>query len=329
MKPIRLMIARFPFCRSEDPDVCDWVTTSVITARHDPRIFEILRWRKDDTPITLSRNACFEVALGSKVDFLLMVDSDMSPDVHLDANPYAEHPIDPFAKPFFDSSLDFLWQQRQAGIPSVVGAPYCGPPPFENVYVFHWATQANSREDEPDMRLAQYTREHAAEMRGIQPCAALPTGLIMYDMDALAKIDKPYTYYEWGDEACSQKDSTEDVTLTRDLGISGVPQYCNWDAWAGHWKYKRVAKPIFLTSKMVGDKFRRRVLLEAGITDAQPTQVQVERPQFIRVGSAVAQPTPGLDRTGPTGEPVSGQANGDGYEPHLRHGNPAGSAVTP
>jgi len=326
MKPVRLMIARFPFGRSEDPDVCDWVTSTVITARHDPRIFEILRWRKDDTPITLSRNACFEAAHASEVDFLMMVDSDMSPDIHLESNPFAQPPIEPFAKPFFETSLEFLWQQRQAGIPSVIGAPYCGPPPCENVYVFQWATQANSLEDEPDMRLAQYSREEAANMRGVQPCAALPTGLIMFDMDCLAKIDRPYTYYEWGDDAASIKASTEDVTLTRDLALGGAPQFCNWDAWAGHWKWKCVCKPIFLTSEMVSEKFRQRILKEAGVSNGNDKKEEKKLlipPEYIRVSPA-RQPTP-VSGSGSPGCGEEREPGGGGDKPADSDGHPAGS----
>ena len=289
MKPIRLMLARFPFGRKEDPDICDWVTTTVITARHDPRIFEIIRWRKDDTPITMGRNACFEAAKKQGVDFIMMVDSDMSPDVHLPSNPYHQLPADPTAKPFFDTTLEFLWQQRKAGIPSVVGAPYCGPPPIENVYVFRWATYGNSPHDEPDVRLEQYSREEAATLKGIQECAALPTGLIMFDVDCLERLDAPYTYYEWGDQAESIKASTEDVTLTRDMSLGGCPQFCNWDAWAGHWKNKCVSKPLLLTTKMVGDKFKRLVMKDLGIPYESNPIPQKSNEGFIKVAPAPAQ----------------------------------------
>jgi hypothetical protein len=109
------MVARFPFGRSEDPDVLDWVTTTVIQAREEPRITEIVRYRRDDTPIPMSRNACFQRALANECDLLLMVDSDMSPDCHLTGNPYATQPVDPAAQPFFDSSFDFIWKRREQG----------------------------------------------------------------------------------------------------------------------------------------------------------------------------------------------------------------------
>jgi hypothetical protein len=261
MKPIKLMVARFPGGRSEDPDICDWITTTVITAREDPRITEIVRYRIDDTPITMGRNACLEAARNHGCDMLLMVDSDMSPDLYLPSNPYCEcH--DHTARPFFDSSLQFLWELRKKGECGVIGAPYCGPPPYENVYVFHWATHGNGPEDEADMRLEQFSRERAASMTGITEVAALPTGVILIDMDCLERISPPYTYYEWTDHTESGKASTEDVTFTRDLSLNGIKQYCNWDAWAGHWKMKRVGKPRVIDASMIGRKFRECLIKE-------------------------------------------------------------------
>jgi hypothetical protein len=113
-----------------------------------------------------------------------------------------------------------------------------------------------------------YDRHTSASMMGIQECAALPTGLIMYDMRCFDLTEpkddasKPWFYYEWHDKYAAEKASTEDVTQTRDLSLVGVtklgynPVHCNWDAWAGHWKPKCVGKPAILSASSVGHKLK-------------------------------------------------------------------------
>jgi uncharacterized UPF0146 family protein len=52
------------------------------------------------------------------------------------------------------------------------------------------------------------------------------------------------------------------VTQTRDLSLVGTtqlgynPVFCNWDAWAGHWKPKCVGKPAILSASSVGHKLK-------------------------------------------------------------------------
>ena len=70
-----------------------------------------------DTPITMCRNRAVQAAQQMSYDLLMMVDSDMSPDLHIK---------EPGAKRFWDSSFDFIYSRL--GKPTVIGAPYCGPP---------------------------------------------------------------------------------------------------------------------------------------------------------------------------------------------------------
>jgi hypothetical protein len=135
------------------------------------------------------------------------------------------------------------------------------------VYVFRWQNQ-QSEHPNPDFQLEMYDRHTAVKMRGIQECAALPTGLIMYDMRCFGLTEpkdsesKPWFYYEWKDKYAAEKASTEDVTQTRDLSLTCStqlgynPVLCNWDAWAGHWKPKCVSKPAPLTASGVGAKLK-------------------------------------------------------------------------
>jgi len=133
--------------------------------------------------------------------------------------------------------------------------------------VFRWQNHQSDHPN-PDFQLEMYDRNTSVKMTGIQECAALPTGLIMYDMrcfdltEPRDKEDHPWFYYEWKSKYAEDKASTEDVTMTRDLSLTGVtelgynPVLCNWDAWAGHWKPKCVGKPVTMDASSVGEKLQ-------------------------------------------------------------------------
>ncbi len=243
---------------SEVPDIREWMTPLVVDLSKDPRVDQIRIWNLADTPITMTRNRAVLQARQYNVDVLVMVDSDMKPDLNNGQ---------PDAKPFFQSSFDFLVKHYPKG-PCVIGAPYCGPPPMECVYVFRW-NNMTSESPNPDFQLEMYDRHTAVKLAGIQECAALPTGLIMYDMRAFdvtepkGATDKPWFYYEWKDKYAADKASTEDVTMTRDLSLVGTqklgynPVFCNWDSWAGHWKPKCVGKPQVITAEGVSNKMKQ------------------------------------------------------------------------
>jgi hypothetical protein len=187
---------------------------------------------------------------------LVMVDSDMWPDMSLAHG-------DPSAKPFWDTAFEYLYRHYEKG-PVVIGAPYCGPPPDEVVYMFKWVNRESGHPN-LDFQIEKYDRLEASRMAGIQECAALPTGLIMYDMRAFEltepkakkaairdRILFPYRdrtltpeeaveladramelcehaedswfYYQWKDAYQSEKGSTEDVTATRDMAFHGYLQ---------------------------------------------------------------------------------------------------------
>ncbi len=173
-----------------------------------------------------------------------MIDNDMSPD------------NEPGGKPFWDTTLDFVFQNRE---PCIIGAPYCGPPPLSNMYVFRWANWSNPGLIDQDFRLEQYGREEAAHLAGMHRVGALPTGLIWIDMRVFQKMTPPYFYYEYTDQEQVQKASTEDVAFTRDAALLGIPLYCNFDAWAGHWKRFRVDKPNPITVEQIRDNYVQAV----------------------------------------------------------------------
>jgi len=279
-RQLTLGVVCFPYGGSggtsaEVPCLRQWQSRVVLQAMADKRISPNV-WLKDfsDTPITMTRNRAVKEARAAGVDVLIMVDSDMKPD------------CEKGSPEFFPTSFDFLHKHYDKG-PSVICAPYCGPPPDECVYVFRWHQHGNNKND-LYWKLEMYGREEAALMKGIQSCAAQPTGLIMFDMrafdltdpqktyDALLKKGKSvgeaqrlaqgWFYYEWGDVHASEKASTEDVTATRDISMAGIlelgysPIYCNWDCWAGHWKPKCVTKPQIIYADQVNEKYREAVM---------------------------------------------------------------------
>lgn len=260
------------------PDAIEWLRAIYPGMRDDPRIGTITDLSYCDTPITMLRNRSVIEARQAKADLLLMIDSDIRPDAEI-----ARDIRDPEAKPFWGTSFDFVYNNWEKG-PHVVGAPYCGPPPEENIYCFRWQNNETDDPNDSDFRLEQYDRHTAETMRGIQPVAALPTGLILYDMRAfkltepqardyggeevhsvqgypLKKTGEGWFYYEYEDPPYnSAKASTEDVTATRDMAFAGSlllgynPMHANWDAWAGHWKMKCVKKPRSIKTEQIASR---------------------------------------------------------------------------
>lgn len=258
---VKVFFAFFPYggnggTASEHPSIRNWFAETIHVCKNDERIECVLTDDFSDTPITMTRNRAVKAAQESGADFLVMCDSDQHPDRERE---------DPLARPFWQSSFDFAYQRRMQNKISVIGAPYCGPPPFENVYVFRWGKKQNDHPD-VDMSIDSYCREEAAIMQGIHEAAALPTGLILFDIKAFDIIQPPYFYYEYTDEYEHEKASTEDVTCTRDIALAGQEilgygaVFCNWDSWAGHYKPKCVRKPKLLTVENVNETYRQAVL---------------------------------------------------------------------
>lgn len=297
-RKFNVMFANFAYggnggISSEVPDIRRWMMGLIPKMKDDERIDAIRETTISDTPITMSRNQAVLAARNAGIDVLVMVDSDMNP---------LRHVSEPGFKEFFTSSFDFLCNHYEKG-PCVIGAPYCGPPGgvgSENVYVFEWQNYGDMGQQTP-FSLEQIPRMLAARMTGIQQCAALPTGLIMYDMrafeliepsplsnsqvldmliekridkkKALRMLSKGWFYYEWKDGTASEKISTEDVTNTRDISLAGQaklgynPMYCNWDSPVGHWKPWCVAgKPYIHDPANIVETFKEAMRCdEAGL----------------------------------------------------------------
>ena len=274
---------------SEHPDIREWWAELVLKMKGDPRIGSVTTKVIGDTPVTMTRNKFVRLARASGAHVLVMVDSDQSPNFHRGESDW---------KPFFETAFDFLYERYTKGKVTCVGAPYCGPPGLkqgsESVYVFVWRNDGIHGRETP-IRLEQYTREEAALMTGVQECAALPTGMIMYDMrcfdliepkgmqrdhvldaykegrftkaEALNALREGYFYYEWENAWACDKASTEDVQNTRDISLAGMqtlgynPMFCAWDSWIGHHKPWCVGRPRIYSVESISGNFRHAVEL--------------------------------------------------------------------
>lgn len=262
-KTCKVMFARFPGNNQEHPESVDWCIKTYHKAKTDPRIGEVLMWKKADTPITMSRNKCLEDAIKLGMDYVVMIDSDMNPD-HKCVG----------AVPFWETCFDWIFDRKS---PAIIAAPYCGGESIHhNIFVFQWENFTNPGfpASKVDFKLSQYTRTEAAERGGIQKCAALPTGLMIIDMRILSRMKKPYFYYGFdGDgpecSGCGRpmpgpeavKSLTEDVAFTRDASLAWFDDpdagcFCAWDCWAEHIKLCHIPKPVLITPDMVGSRFK-------------------------------------------------------------------------
>ena len=259
---------------SEVPDIREWMVSIVPDIVSNKNIGEFKIWNLSNTPVTMTRNKSVLMARQAGVDIMMMVDSDMRPDLG--------------TKPFFETSLNYIIDHYDRG-PLCIGAPYCGPPPDECVYVFRWQNRESDCAN-PDFQLEMYDRHTAASLSGIQEVAALPTGLVMFDMRCFDLTepkntgDQPWFYYEYLDMHQSEKASTEDVTMTRDLSVVGSrtlgynPVLCNWDAWAGHWKPKCVGPPKVLGSAELSAK-----LSSDWRSETRPMQVELSQKELLEM----------------------------------------------
>lgn len=283
MPKYRVQICQFPGGNSTHPAASDYVGGLFHRLAIDPRIGvdNVIPWRMSDTPIPMTRNMALVSAEINKADYVVMIDSDMHPD--------GMSPADG-GKLFWESSWEFMLANPNAGM---IAAPYCGPEPDACVYVFRWNTQ-HDQQPNPNTRIEMYDRHTAAFETGIKQVAALPTGLCIINMRAVADMRHPRFDYEWkdrhgrGEQKCQTcghpmahervaKASTEDVFFSRNMQQGrgdgkGWPIYCNWDAWAGHYKLKCVGPPQKLPMDFFPQMARRWASQapELGMVDPYP-----------------------------------------------------------
>lgn len=252
-----IFIARFPYHRIEDYEVSSFIARTICAMKADQRIGTIHNKPYNDTPITMIRNKAIKDARSVKADIMLFIDNDMVPDCCLDTpdRQALYHHLHP--EPFWPSSFEFLIEHNG---PCVVAAPYCGPPPVENIYVFHW-DNLRSNDPNPDVRLSQYSRHEAAQRSGFEEVCALPTGLMLIDLRIFdnKRFKPPYFKYEYIDAEETEKGTTEDCFFTRNATMAGTKLFCNWNSWAGHVKPLVVGPPRLLTPDSVREQYKEAV----------------------------------------------------------------------
>lgn len=270
----KVCVSFFPYggngaAPSEHPAIRNWWGKTTKMLDKHPLVESYASADFADTPITMTRNRAVRQAIRQGFDVLVMVDSDMVPDMYLDHvyGRTAAHAVD--AKPFMEVALDVIDQHYERG-PIIIGAPYCGPPPDESPYIFTWEIFGDGAND--NLRIRMLSRQEAATAVGVAECAALPTGLIAYDLRAFQYSEpKPgdqnsWFYYTYTDQYQIEKTGTEDVMNTRDLSLAiqhhlGYnPLRVAWDCWAGHVKPWVVGKPFPTTVSQIEERFRRAVL---------------------------------------------------------------------
>ena len=277
MQKFNLMTARFPGNSQEHPESSSYIINLMPLLFRDDRIARIDNWYTVDTPIDMVRNLCVQTALDNDVDYLLMIDSDMSPDCV------------PGAPSFWRTAWEFAMRCRatenmlytadppppedqffRTCPPITIAAPYCGPPPVESCYIMKWGSKETGGAD-ISTQLKQFDRDEAARMTGITEVAALPTGLILYDTRVFRMLTPPWFRYEYGDPPYNtRKITTEDVWQTRNASMQGMPQFAAWDCWAAHIKPKLVPKPQVLKMVSMRTEFAMGILRGAGFHISQP-----------------------------------------------------------
>lgn len=269
------MFAFFPYGGTggspvEHPEIRNWFARTLLKCRDNPLVADVGWHDFSDTPITMTRNKAVLTARQTNADILIMVDSDMYPDMYLPGGVGAGGPHSIGAKPFFDTAIDLidLWYERG---PIIAAAPYCGPPPEENPYVFLWDGWPSEGQN-ISTKLRMMTRNEATIQKGVSSVAALPTGLIAYDMRVFKYSEptefdgKGWFYYSYTDVFASEKSGTEDVMATRDLSLAVQsklgynPLKCLWDCWAGHMKPRIVGKPTPIYASQIEARFRQAAI---------------------------------------------------------------------
>jgi len=250
----RMMLARFPYGGTERTEIVDWVASAALWAHKQPDIEgELKLWKIDDTPITMSRNRAVETAIQHAIDILVLIDSDMAPDIDK-------------AHPFLPHAFDFI-KSRWHEVPTIISAPYCTAGPDYLPIMGRWRTHKDGFEVKAEL----YNREEAEALRGIQECSLQGTGLMALDMriftgfeqrdGTVVKLPPPWFYYEYTTENNAWKASTEDMVFTRNATLLFAKHdmtigYVDWDAWAYHVKTQFVGKPHTLNIRTVAPLHR-------------------------------------------------------------------------
>lgn len=238
MRRHKVGIAVFEYnsmCRRE---VRRWYGNTLIKLNTEKRIRGYSVYEMDQIGTDTARNAAVKSAQEDGVDFLFMIDHDVDPDF----KKKAEHPD------FYSVAMAMA---DQLDFPFMLGAPYCASfdGKEERVLVFRYQDRS-SEDPEHEMVLYTLSRGESARKHGVEEVDAIGTGLTFFDMRCFDKLAKPYFKYEY-DADHTRITITEDVFIFARFRAAGIPVYCAWDNWLGHWKQKRSGIPEMIAPQMI------------------------------------------------------------------------------
>lgn len=242
---VTVLIARLSYNGYERVEIANWLVQTALALHEHPRVANVFHKIQMGYPTPRVRNSVLKLCREKKIDFALMIDDDVVPDVHSPGRAcgYDHLPMMRDQQNFLPSALDFALEHPG---PCVIGAPYCAGPPEERVLVSRFREKEG---DNPNgaaggsLELTCFSRDEAADRTGFEMVSALPTGLILIDMRTLDAMAAPWFAYEFKDAHETELASTEDTVFSRNALYLGVPQYCAWSSWCAHLKVKPVGRP--------------------------------------------------------------------------------------
>jgi hypothetical protein len=199
-----------------------WISNLCIGLTRNRVVDSIVNHYTSGSRIAMGRNLQVKEAMQLGLSHLLFIDPDMLPDTYLEA--------DPQATPVWDT----FWSFMQANPGSVLAAPYCGPPPKEEVHVFS---------PNPSGDLKRVSREQAAALHGWQQVGGAGTGFMLIDMDVFKALKNPYFHDVYTDETESKLRNSQDVDFSKKCWEAGIPMYVNFDCWCDHQQMVHIRRP--------------------------------------------------------------------------------------
>lgn len=211
-----------------------------------PYIQNLLHIPLTKFPTNVCRNILVRECQNMRVDYLMMVDNDSEIYNGIREPSGKVHPGT------FETFFTFLRKQSK---PSVIAAPYCSGD--GQVQVLKFTTDQVVQHPLDSFRIMQTNREFAASKTGFEKVDSIGTHCIMFDMRVFDAIPKPYFSYQYNEDE-TEVIETEDCWCMRHLFYAGVPVYCGWDFWSGHFKESRIYKPPVLDDKAVPEYFMKQ-----------------------------------------------------------------------
>ena len=170
-------------------------------------------------PLDVARNFIVRESQRRKADVLIMLDADADP-----------------AEGTFEALRDAALAE-----PCIIAVPYCSGSGHVCVYL----PLPDGSPGEMPIGVAD-----AVQRTGLHCVANVGTHCVAYSVPIFDRVPPP-----WFEQGCDETRSllleTEDCIGHRRLREAGVPVYCHFDFWAGHWKEVRKDKPEVLTPEQL------------------------------------------------------------------------------